>query len=77
MKRLFLTIALAVGGLGSLASSAQAHPYNHCGYHCGYHGGYNCGYHGGYNCGYNGYWYWNHGCRFWRVVVVPGPVFYP
>jgi hypothetical protein len=75
MKRLFLTIALAVGGLGSLASSAQA--WCHPNYHCGYHYGYHCGYQGGYRCGYNGYWYWNHGCRFWRVVVVPGPVFYP
>lgn len=67
MKNLLLTIALAVGGLGSLAPSAQAwcRPY------------YRCGYRYEYRCGNYGYWYWHHGCRYWRVVVVPGPVYYP
>gem|GEM_PF-2961124 len=81
MKKLLLTITMAVGGFAGLAPSAQAwcHPAYHCGYHgCGYHwgGGYHCG--GGYNYCYHGgrygYWYWNNGCRFFRVVVVPGPV---
>ena len=67
MKKLLLTLTMAVGGLGSLATSAQAHP----GSHCGYHGG--CGHHYGYNCGHYGYWNYRNGCRFWQVVVVPGP----
>lgn len=74
MKKLLLTITMAVGGLGSLATSAQAHPGYHCGYHygCGFH--YGCGYNYCYHGGHYGYWYWNNGCRFFRVVVVPPPV---
>lgn len=74
MKKLLLTITMAAGGLGSLATSAQAHPGNQCGYHsgCGYHNG--CGYRYSNNCGHYGRWYWHNGCRSWQVVVVPGPV---
>ena len=68
MKKLLLTITMAVGGLGSLAPSAQAHPFYHGGFH------YGCGYHYCYHGGHYGYWYWNNGCRFFRVVVVPPPV---
>jgi hypothetical protein len=75
MKKLFLTLALALGGLAGLVPTAQAHPHFHGGFHygCGYH--YGCGWYDGceygYNCGQYGYWYWNNGCRFFRVVIVP------
>jgi hypothetical protein len=70
MKMLLLTITMAVGGLGSLVPSAQA--WCHPAYHCGFH--YGCGYHYCYHGGHYGYWYWNNGCRFFRVVVVLPPV---
>ena len=69
MKKLLLTITMAVGGLAGLAPSAQA--WNHPGYHYGYR--YGCGYHYCYHGGNCGYWYWNNGCRYFRVVVVPPP----
>jgi hypothetical protein len=67
MKKLLLTIALALTGSGGLISSAQAHPgENHCGgYHCGqrYCGDY-YGYCGDYDdndgCGYHFYWHNEH-----------------
>ena len=68
MKKLLLTITMAITGLGGLATSAQAHPWYH-GYHYGYHYGvrYNYCWHGGRY----GYWNWDNGYRFF--VVVPGP----
>lgn len=70
MKRLILTIAIAVSGLGGLVSSAQAHDGGRCGgNHCGgyYFGGcYNEG--PLYGCGdYDGCdYYWYNGCRYHR-----------
>ena len=63
MKKLLLTIALAVTGSGGLISSAEAHPGgNHCGgYHCGEH---YCGGYSGYCGDYDDYdgcnWYFYH-----------------
>ena len=67
MKKLLLTIAMAVAGSSGLITSAQAH--GHCG-GCGYYGG--CYYSGPSYCGsyydgcYDGcydqgsYWYYRH-----------------
>jgi hypothetical protein len=67
MKKLILTITMAVAGLGGLASSAQAlgpvHPF-----HPGpFHGG---GFRYCYHNGHRGYWYWNT-YGYWQFVVVP------
>jgi hypothetical protein len=71
MKKFILTIALATSGLGGLVTSAQAHGFcreHECREHeCHeyeYCRPYFYGCHDNDDCGY---WYWQHGCRFWRA----------
>jgi hypothetical protein len=56
---------MAVGGLGGLATSAQAHTFGH--EHWGYERGYCFPYFYGCYDDDCGYWYWHNGCRFWHA----------
>jgi len=71
MKTLLLAITMAITGLGGLATSAQAHPFYHGGYHYGYRFHYGVGYNYCWHGGRYGYWNWYNGYRLF--VVVPGP----